>query len=166
MRRFDREFYDEYFDLHRRDGIAMERLTFSPYVLDIYGYCGQSALNELAVNNVERVFMKIKKRKFDYKLRTSVAVAMAVADVHGIDYRSSNGGNATLVHYDLNPRNVAIMADGTPKLNDFNIAEFLRWDIAANRPCGFTGRLYEPWVSVSTLSESLYHKKASHVSHI
>ncbi|KAI2491445.1 serine/threonine kinase [Fragilaria crotonensis] len=46
--RLDREFFDEYYDLHRRDAVAMERLTHSPFVMNIYGYCGQSALNELA----------------------------------------------------------------------------------------------------------------------
>ena len=46
--RYDREFYDEYYELHRRDAVAMERLSSSPFVMDIYGHCGQSALNELA----------------------------------------------------------------------------------------------------------------------
>jgi hypothetical protein len=51
--RIEREFIEEYYELHRRDALAMERLTFSPYVLDIYGYCGQSAINELANFGIE-----------------------------------------------------------------------------------------------------------------
>lgn len=35
--------------------MAMERLTASPYILDIYSFCGQSALNEIAVDSVEKV---------------------------------------------------------------------------------------------------------------
>ena len=51
--RIERDFIEEYYELHRRDALAMERLTFSPYVLDIYGYCGQSAINELANFGIE-----------------------------------------------------------------------------------------------------------------
>jgi len=54
--------------------------------------------------------------------------------------------NATLVHYDLNPRNIAIVKRGKPKLNDFNVAEFLTWDTRSNnKTCGFAGRFKEPW---------------------
>ena len=35
--RIEREFIEEYYELHRRDAVAMERLTFSPYVMDVYG---------------------------------------------------------------------------------------------------------------------------------
>ena len=145
MLRYERDYHDEYLDLHRRDAMAMERLTSSPYTLNVFAYCAQSAINEKAVDNVERVFMRLRKGNYEYKLQTATAVALAVADLHSIDYPDSS--NATLVHYDLNPRNVAIMPDGTPKLNDFNVAEFLRWNTTSNTPCGFQGRLYEPWVS-------------------
>lgn len=50
--------------------------------------------------------------------------------------------NATLVHYDLNPRNVAIVEGGKPKINDFNVAEFLTWDTRHNTTCGCTGRFH------------------------
>eukprot|EP00541_Cyclophora_tenuis_P019344 CAMPEP_0116571242 /NCGR_PEP_ID=MMETSP0397-20121206/17442_1 /TAXON_ID=216820 /ORGANISM="Cyclophora tenuis, Strain ECT3854" /LENGTH=182 /DNA_ID=CAMNT_0004099299 /DNA_START=157 /DNA_END=705 /DNA_ORIENTATION=+ len=50
-----------------------------------------------------------------------------------------------MVHYDMNPRNVAIVKGGKPKLNDFNIAEFLRINPRTNQTCGFPSRLHEPW---------------------
>lgn len=157
--RFERDFLDEYYDLHRRDAMAMERLTFSPFVLNVYGYCGQSAINEIAVDNVEKVF-SVRSYHFDnaFRLQTCLAVAKAVSHVHtggledtmtiSTERSETKIQPAALVHYDLNPRNVAIMADGTPKLNDFNVAEFLRWDNYTKMPCGFTGRFWEPWVSV------------------
>ena len=49
------------------------------------------------------------------------------------------------MHYDLNPRNIAIVKRGKPKLNDFNVAEFLSWDTKHNATCGFKGRFREPW---------------------
>ena len=47
--RIERDFAEEFYELHRRDAMAMERLTQSPYVLDIYGYCGQTVLMSLRV---------------------------------------------------------------------------------------------------------------------
>ena len=35
-------------ELHRRDAVAMERLTSSPHVVDVYAFCGQSVLTEFA----------------------------------------------------------------------------------------------------------------------
>lgn len=46
--RLEREFKPEYYELHRRDAVAMERLTRSPFVVNVFGMCGNSALNELA----------------------------------------------------------------------------------------------------------------------
>lgn len=161
----------------------MERLTFSPYVLDIYGYCGQSSINELAnfgiegMTNLEKVARGF--RGMDHiepvskiKLQLASMVAAGVSHMHSIDYpdfperydsdddssddeksakRTKTGGaqkvtsNATLVHYDLNPRNIAVIKRGKPKLNDFNVAEFMTWDRKNNKPCGFKGRFREPW---------------------
>ena len=189
--RIERDFLPEYYELHRRDALAMERLTFSPYVLDIYGYCGQSAINELADFGIEGMssLEKIARsfRGMDdiepvskIKLQLASMVAAGVSHVHSIDHPDFpypvendsdddpgkdhvgerkkrtllgdiNGGrakvssNATLVHYDLNPRNIAVVRRGKPKLNDFNVAEFMTWDVENNRTCGFSGRFREPW---------------------
>jgi serine/threonine protein kinase len=146
----ERDFFDEYYDLHRRDAMAMERLTHSQYVLDIYGYCGQSALNELAhfaggMSSLEDLAKSLKNNYKSevnsYRLQVAAMIALGLAHVHEIDGRD----RASLVHYDMNPRNIAIVKSGKPKLNDFNVAEFLRWDTALNQSCGFAGRLHEPW---------------------
>eukprot|EP00547_Thalassionema_nitzschioides_P014364 CAMPEP_0194239832 /NCGR_PEP_ID=MMETSP0158-20130606/6176_1 /TAXON_ID=33649 /ORGANISM="Thalassionema nitzschioides, Strain L26-B" /LENGTH=232 /DNA_ID=CAMNT_0038974395 /DNA_START=774 /DNA_END=1468 /DNA_ORIENTATION=- len=131
--RLDREFYDEYYELHRRDALAMERLTYSKFVMDIYGFCGQSALNEVANfqwNSLE-LFNRRLRNKYttevnNVKLQMAASVAMGVAHVH----------EEGLVHYDLNPRNIAMVNPGRPKLNDFNICEFC---------AEFPARLHEPW---------------------
>jgi serine/threonine protein kinase len=75
------------------------------------------------------------------KLQICIMMALGVAHMHGID----GPDNATMVHYDINPKNVAIVKGGKPKLNDFNTVEFLRWDRVRQRRCGFRGRLHEPW---------------------
>ncbi|KAL3941698.1 MAG: hypothetical protein SGBAC_003978 [Bacillariaceae sp.] len=167
--RLEREFLDEYYELHRRDAVAMERLTWSPYVMDVYGYCGQSALNELAyfkeeINNLEqldRAMRNLKQKdqkereKVEYmKLKLATSVATGISHVHQVHSPSAlaAAGRAALpskplmTHYDINPRNIAIVAGGKPKLNDFNIAEFIQYNPNnANQSCGFPSRLHEPW---------------------
>mmetsp|Transcript_30224 Transcript_30224/g.66464 ORF Transcript_30224/g.66464 Transcript_30224/m.66464 type:complete len:874 (-) Transcript_30224:40-2661(-) len=148
--RLEREFYDEYYELHRKDAVAMERLTPSPYVIDIYGYCGQSAINELAdfftgFTNLQAFARQLQgnidAHMLRLKLQISIMMALGVAHMHEIDGQN----NATMVHYDINPKNVAIVKGGKPKLNDFNTVEFLRWDKVKQKRCGFRGRLHEPW---------------------
>ena len=150
IHRYDRDFHDEYLDLHRRDAMAMERLTFSPFVLDIYSYCGQSAVNEIAYDSVEKVAMKLRSNKSPeasmYKLKIATQVAMGIADIHecnGADDRHPN--ETSMVHYDINPRNVAVTNTGSVKINDFNVAEFIKWNTVTQQPCKFEGRFYEPW---------------------
>jgi serine/threonine protein kinase len=144
--RFDREFFDEYYDLHRRDALAMERLTHSPFIINIYGYCGQSALNELADfkwDSLEKFGRNLRGREGAdvnfLKLQLAASVSVGLAHVHELDDRPS------MVHYDVNPRNVAVVSGGKPKLNDFNIAEFLHYNPKTNQTCGFRSRLHEPW---------------------
>ncbi|KAL7501699.1 hypothetical protein ACHAWT_009568 [Skeletonema menzelii] len=164
--RYEREFLPEYYELHRRDALAMERLTASPYVLDVYGYCGQSAINELAnfgiegMSSLEKVARGFRGLDIEpvsrIKLQLATMVAQGVSHLHSIDYSDfvldddgsgykPGASNATLVHYDLNPRNIAIVKRGKPKLNDFNVAEFLMWNPKTNSKCGFEGRFKEPW---------------------
>ncbi|KAL7465736.1 hypothetical protein ACHAXS_006055 [Conticribra weissflogii] len=163
--RLKRDFLPEYFELHRRDAISMERLSASPYVMDIYGFCGQSALNELAhlekgINNIYRVGTGLagnhSKQAMRSRLKIGAMMALGLSHVHSIppddgstkshDRKDSTIHHAaTLVHYDINPRNIIMTSSGKPKLNDFNVAEFLTWDSETKQPCGFDGRLHEPW---------------------
>ena len=45
---WNREFTPNMANSQRRDALATERLTSSPHVVDIYGYCSTSVLNEYA----------------------------------------------------------------------------------------------------------------------
>lgn len=159
--RLQRDFLPEYFELHRRDAVALERLTQSPYVMDVYGYCGQSTMNELAfqnnqLNDLYRMATGPMMNNFSpYILKTKLQIAamtaLAVAHVHSVPIDHIEGLDrqtktpASIVHYDINPRNVVIMPSGKPKLNDFNVAEFLKWNPEINATCGFEGRFHEPW---------------------
>ena len=122
----------------------------SPYVIDIYGFCGQSAINELAdffedFTNLQAFARQLGGNNDEHllrlKLQICIMMALGVAHMHEID----GPKNATMVHYDINPKNVAIVKGGKPKLNDFNTVEFLKWNRVKQKRCGFRGRLHEPW---------------------
>ena len=134
--RIEREFLDEYYDLHRRDAVAMERLTHSPFIMNVFGYCGQSAINELANFKDKSVTsLEVLDRRFRgrtgftvdlVKLRLATSIAIGVSHIHGAnrprDMDEDDGARPqdylpAMVHYDLNPRNIAIVKGGKPKLN-------------------------------------------------
>jgi len=47
---------------HRREAAAMNRLTSSPYVVDLYAYCGNSILTEFATQDLSRALNTNGKR--------------------------------------------------------------------------------------------------------
>ena len=148
--RMERHYTHAFYELHRRDAVAMERLTTSPYIVDIFGVCGPSAINEFAdsvegIRDVEDFSKKMEGKNSDevlrLKLKIAAMIATGVQHIHEID----GINNATMVHYDLNPTNVAMTSGYIPKLNDFNVGEFLQWDNVKNNHIPFVGHLYAPW---------------------
>jgi hypothetical protein len=128
----------------------MERLTSSPYVIDIYSFCGQSTVNEYASfidgfqhfkHFAKQLRGKNNKNVLYLKLQIAIMIAQGVQQIHEID----GPDNATMVHYDINPMNVVLVDGGIPKINDFNVVEFMYWDQEKNERCGFKGRFREPW---------------------
>ena len=128
----------------------MERLTKSPYIVDIFSFCAQTSINEYA-NFIDgfqdlRSFAKQLRGNNDYKvlrlkLQITTMIALGVQHIHEVD----STDNATLVHYDINPKNIIIKKGGIPKINDFNLAQFMYWDKTEHKRCGFVGRFNEPW---------------------
>jgi serine/threonine protein kinase len=150
--RLERDFLHEYFELHNRDAVAMERLTASPHVVDVYGYCGQSAINELAdfpIENMQYLEKLSRRMRGMYnheslvlRLGIAASIARGLADVHRA---GGDGRRALMVHYDINPRNIALFTGARAKINDFNIAEFLHYNPKTNETCGFPSRMHAPW---------------------
>jgi hypothetical protein len=114
-------------ELSRIDGLTMERLTLSPYVVSTYGYCGLSQISEYGGEGslwdlVER--MRWKEEGFDIpsldKLRIAIQIVTAVADLHGFE----EDGVASVTHNDLNPDQF-VMIDGMYKLMDFELSSFV-----------------------------------------
>eukprot|EP00339_Tiarina_fusa_P013231 CAMPEP_0117073754 /NCGR_PEP_ID=MMETSP0472-20121206/51930_1 /TAXON_ID=693140 ORGANISM="Tiarina fusus, Strain LIS" /NCGR_SAMPLE_ID=MMETSP0472 /ASSEMBLY_ACC=CAM_ASM_000603 /LENGTH=707 /DNA_ID=CAMNT_0004798431 /DNA_START=235 /DNA_END=2358 /DNA_ORIENTATION=- len=137
--KFEHNFEDAHFEHDRVDAVAMERLTSSPHVINIFGFCGHSVVSEYADGSrVGELADKAKKKPLE-RLRIASDIAHGLADVHGID----GDGNATFVHLDVNPANV-VSVGGTLKLNDFNIGIIRRWNTTSNQPCGFPAQYPNP----------------------
>jgi serine/threonine protein kinase len=139
IKRINHRFEDAYFENHRIDAVVLERLTSSPHVVNVFGFCGHSVLTEFA--DGKRLGELADKKAKEPLARLGIArdIAEGLADVHGID----GDGNATFVHLDINPANV-VSIGGTLKLNDFNIGVLRRWNTTSNQPCGIPAQYPNP----------------------
>jgi hypothetical protein len=130
--------YEDY-EFMRMDAIVSERLTSSPPIVDIYGFCGLSMMSEylsmgdlwkhampngdrshpVEVNDSEDVDPKNYFSATE-KLTLSLEMAQAIALLH-----SYKGG--VIVHDDVQLSQFIASKDGYLKLNDFNRAEIMLW---------------------------------------
>lgn len=126
----DRKFSEEAYHHQILDSIASERLTSSPHIVDIYGFCGLSVLNELG-GHLTRIRSNVPLKE---RLRYARDLAAGMADAHSID----GAPNALVVHADLRQSNVLISSDtGAIKLSDFNQGAYLGWNTQEDEPCGY-----------------------------
>jgi hypothetical protein len=139
--RFEHNYEDDFFEHNRIDAVAMERLTSSPHVINVFGFCGHSVLTEFGDGSrVGELADKSRKNPMA-RLKIASDIAHGLADVHGID----GDDVASFVHLDVNPANV-VSIGGTLKLNDFNIGILRRWNTTSNTPCGFPTQYPNPQV--------------------
>lgn len=140
--KYEHNFEDAHFEHDRVDAVAMEMLTSSPHVINVYGFCGHSVLTEYADgSSVGKLADKARKDKVKL-LKLAVTVAKGLADVHGID-NDGLGKNNTFVHLDINPANV-VSIGGTLKYNDFNIGIMRRWNTTSHSTCTFPTQYPNP----------------------
>jgi hypothetical protein len=127
-----RAFDEENFERHRIDAVAMEQLTASRYLADVYGFCANSALVDYSTEaDLYWIFEGKNPPTKDELFKIALETALAVADVHHF----SPDGKATMVHMDINPSQW-LQLDGMYKLNDFNLARFTSWNPERKQYCG------------------------------
>ena len=136
--RYEHDYTPRNYDRHRRDAVAMERLTGSQYVMDIYGYCGNSGLFEFGDggslddsvldNNNEDQWSPSEKLIVAYQ------AAAGLSDFHNWDKE----GVPAMAHTDITPTQFVYVGEsGLYKLNDFNRARFLRFNQKTNKTCTY-----------------------------
>jgi len=140
--RYKHDFTDRNYDRHRKDSLASMRLSNSPNIVDIYGYCSNSAIFEYGNGGDidEKLFpWDSKARKYLVtklssweQIDIAYQVARAIADMHDVE----NDGFTSIAHTDITPSQF-IFIKGRWKLNDFNRCRFMRKYKSDNSPCGF-----------------------------
>ena len=158
--KYEHTMQDAFFELSRVDAISMERLTSSPYVMNIYGFCGMSVVTGYAGETVTDIVDTINPLG---KLFMAKLIAKGLSDIHGID-----GGdeNVSLVHNDINYANIMVGGPHRlPKFNDFNLAVLQMRNKETGENCPFTHhfpnpqwRSYEEQVGPTGVTKKLSEK--------
>jgi len=136
------------FEYMRMDAIVAERLTWSPRIVDIYGYCGTGMINEAMVKgDIEDIavpsdgrldeplndkdHLVIKNKLYpSQKLEYALDMAEAVLLLHSFP-------DGVIVHDDIQLSQFLLAADGSLKLNDFNRAEIMLYNEKDQEYCGY-----------------------------
>ena len=106
----------------------MERQTFSPHVINIYGFCGRSVISEF-VNGPRLGTLADKAKKRTLKrLEIARDIAMGLSHVHF----GRGNGEASFVHLDVNPANIVVV-DKTLKVVKSKLRSFLIQDLLGVR---------------------------------
>jgi len=120
-------------DRHRRDALAFDQLTTSPLVVNMYGYCSNSALFDYADGgDLYGVFDKFPDLTKKDMLDIAYNISLSVHHAHNFDSK----GRATMAHTDIKPDQF-IYQDGYYRLSDFNRVRFLMWNQKRDLQCGF-----------------------------
>lgn len=132
--RYEHDFEDRNYDRHRRDALAMERLTASTNIVDIYAFCANSGVFEYAPGGdlEDMLWYSDQKWNSTEKLIVSYQVATGISDVHNVE----GNGRPSIAHTDITTSQF-VFSDGRYKLNDFNRCRFIAWNEKKNKQCKF-----------------------------
>ena len=116
----------------------MERLTGSTYIMDIYGFCGNSGFFEFADGGSleDVIWQKHVKDAWTSSEKVIVAqqVASGIAEMHNFVQE----GRPSMAHTDITTSQFVYVSEGgIYKLNDFNRCRFLSWNEEKNETCGY-----------------------------
>ncbi|KAG7348054.1 protein kinase domain containing protein [Nitzschia inconspicua] len=140
--RYEHDFHERNYDRHRRDAVAMERLTSSPFIMDIYGFCATSGVFEFADGGSLEDAMFVSSEDDSSvqpwnameRLVVSYQVAAALAAVHNYP----KNGVPAIAHTDIAPGQYVYSQQAQSfKLQDFNRARFLAWNNKTNLLCTY-----------------------------
>lgn len=140
--RYEHDFLGRNYDRHRRDAVAMERLTPSPFIMGIYGYCATSGVFEFADGgSLEDALWAlghdhaVEPWNAQERLVVSYQVAAALAAVHNYPKE----GVPAIAHTDIATGQYVYSRQASSfKLQDFNRARFLAWNNKTDTPCTYT----------------------------
>jgi len=113
-------------DSIRKEALILERLTHSPRILDIYGYCSTTIFTEpMAADLHLKIAIYITTVS---RLKRNWTSLMMFTHLHGFE-----GG--TIIQADTHMEQWLLDFDGSIKLNDFNNAREPMWDDRKKKYC-------------------------------
>lgn len=126
--RYQHDHDERNFERHRMDAVVMERLTSSPHIVDIYGFCGHTGVFEYGYEGaIDNALFEGDRKLTSYeRLRIAVQVSQALSDLHNFNHKAP-----AVVHGDIMV-NQFIKIDGVFKLNDFNRCHFMYWNTTSD----------------------------------
>ena len=148
-----REFDENSFSVHQIDAVVMDALSASDYVVDSFGFCGQSVITEAAMSS-GRALIKTKTLRWIDRLRIARDLARGLADLHALvahpweesssktDIDGDRPSSLSLppfvfAHHDVNPANLIGVNNEKIRWNDFNLGlvnrRYAREDDSSNR---------------------------------
>ena len=134
--KFEHNFEAKNYEHDRIDALAMEHLTSSQHVINIFSHCGNSVVTEYADGDRVGTLADTKKKIPLARLKIARDIASGLADVH----------DANIVHLDVNLANI-VSIGGKLKLNDFNIGVMQKRNVTSGKTCEFTSSFSNPQVS-------------------
>jgi serine/threonine protein kinase len=157
--RFSHRYEEKYYEDSRVDAVAMERLTSSSFVTNIYGFCGLTVVQEYGGNDLTRVLAGNKMNSYA-KLNLAKQIAQGLYHVHSVpDDDDEYPQQTTLVHNDINLANLLFTTDNRPMLNDFNIAKLVMRHSETGHMCSFNSQFPNPqWKSPEEQVIYEYHR--------
>jgi len=149
--KYSKDYSSSNFEAARMDGVVMERLTSSPYITSIFGFCGTSQLTEYSEggnihDRVKEARMKDRgERPKDLnvfgdsknKLKIAIQVISAVADLHTFE----KDGITSIVHQDVCCHQI-IYVNGVYKLGDFHLSTLLKKRKDTGEVCPEVGTMH------------------------
>ena len=123
------------FDRHRRDSLVMERLTASPYVVGIYGFCGNTVLTEFAGKTLEDYLYDDDENIVLYSKETEKGkVRLALDVMKGLEALHTIPGGP-IVHADIQAKQYLFDPKKGVRVNDFNRCRFLPENEKTGKSC-------------------------------
>lgn len=142
---YHRKYDTDLYEMIRIDSLAMDLLTSSPRIVDIYSHCGLSVhVETMNGPSVEELVMpREREGNEEYlppmlnateKLKLALDMAEGLADLHGYKY-------GPFAHFDIQIVQFLLDENLRPKMSDFNRAEPMLWDEQEKMYCkGWMGK--------------------------
>ena len=153
-------FNEDEYEKNRHDSLVMERLTGSPYVPDIYAFCGTSQLVEFAdKGTVHDLIKRMRQGRLQIsslvRLKVAYQIARAFADLASVG----------VAHNDVCCHQLVLIDDGSGdggsyKLNDFHLSKFLKRDTQSEEE-GKACKEPVPYCMQKIFSPEQYQAKAN-----